>query len=397
MTNTAIADIARDEPLGLTADERALLERHKPILRFDRQYDYRPASVLGVVENAGNVLRTGHGELVARAGGEPPLSLDVLGAYMAEFDAVEDDCLCLAPDVLGDAREMERRERFAGPLYARVKDDGGRTWLQYWFWLYYNPKNLFGFGKHEGDWEMVQVGLGANGDPEVATYAQHDSCEARRFRNGPMEIDVSDGTPRPVVYVASLSHASYFKSGTHPYPTGIDHAYGDGPADPLPLQEFGDWVKWGGHWGNVERAVGRRVGRGPRSPMHQGDKWNHPAAFHASAKWSLPRAMLGRLLHLVGNITYPKAPILRASMDGERRCRVEWEFRQSPWRRSRHLYLTVHDEKRVVASRTLRKPPRKHHASLRVPPPEDRGRLVVAGSSFNFARQRSNLAEADVR
>ena len=41
-----------------TTSDLELLGRHKPLLRFDRQYDYRLASVLGMVENAGNLLRT---------------------------------------------------------------------------------------------------------------------------------------------------------------------------------------------------------------------------------------------------------------------------------------------------------------------------------------------------
>jgi hypothetical protein len=143
-----------------------------------------------------------------------------------------------------------------------------------------------------------------------------------------------------------------FKAGTHPYPTGIDHAYGDGPADPLPLGEVGDWVRWRGYWGNGERAIGQRIGPRPLQPHAPRRQWEHPATSHASAKWRLPRVLPGRLLHLAGRITYPKPPILRASMDGERRCRIEWELKQSPWRRSRHLYLTVHDS--TAGSRAAR-------------------------------------------
>jgi hypothetical protein len=44
--------------------ERELLERHKPVLRFDRQYDFCVASVLGIFINEGNVLRTRRGERV---------------------------------------------------------------------------------------------------------------------------------------------------------------------------------------------------------------------------------------------------------------------------------------------------------------------------------------------
>ena len=59
-----------------------------------------------------------------------------------------------------------------------MKEDGGRTWLQYWLWCYYNPKHLLGWGKHEGDWEVVQIGLDGE-TPDVLTYSQHENGEAR--------------------------------------------------------------------------------------------------------------------------------------------------------------------------------------------------------------------------
>ncbi len=42
---TATAGVGETRPEA-AADDLALLERHKPLLRFDRQYDYRLASVL---------------------------------------------------------------------------------------------------------------------------------------------------------------------------------------------------------------------------------------------------------------------------------------------------------------------------------------------------------------
>lgn len=38
--------------------------------------------------------------------------------------------------------------------------DSGQLWLQYWLWYIYNDYHLaFNAGLHEGDWEMVQVGM----------------------------------------------------------------------------------------------------------------------------------------------------------------------------------------------------------------------------------------------
>ena len=187
--------------------------------------------------------------MIARVGGDPALTLELLTAYPDDREPSADDCLCQAPDVLGDARRMEGDPRYAGrALRPRGPRRRRGDWLQYWFWLYYNPKNLFGFGKHEGDWEMIQIGLGADGRPEELAYAQHDSGEARKAAE--VEWVERDGEQHPVVYVAPLSHASYFEAGTHPYPIGIDHPYGDGPEAWLPVERFGDWVTGPGGWGN---------------------------------------------------------------------------------------------------------------------------------------------------
>jgi hypothetical protein len=122
---------------------------------------------------------------------------------------------------------------------------------------------------------MVQVDL-RNGEPEVATYAQHDSGEARPFGKG---VDLVAGERlRPIAYVAPLSHACYFGARKHPYLIGVDDPRGDGPSRELPVVPFGDWVGWEGRWGSGERGIARRIGFGPKSPAHQGLKWRDPGA-----------------------------------------------------------------------------------------------------------------------
>jgi hypothetical protein len=373
-------------------EDLALLARHRPLLRYDRQYDYRVASVLGAVENPGNVLRRGEGEVIARAGADPPLSLELLSRYPEGLQPQDGDCFSMAPDVLGDARRMEGEDRYAARLYGRVAREGDRVWLQYWLWFYYNPKNLFGFGKHEGDWEMVQIELGREGAPEVAAYAQHNSGEVRRFAGGEIEVERRGDGLHPVVYVASLSHASYFSAGTHPYPSGIDHAYGDGPSELPPVELPGRWVEWGGRWGSSEHVIAGRLGNGPDSPARQ-DSWREPGGFQAKLKRRRLRAWVARILHFLGEATYPPPPKLRARLDG-RRCVVEYELAGSGRRRSRHLYLTVHSGERVLASRVLREPPRSGSEALLLP--EGVIPDAVWASAFNRLRQRSELARASV-
>ena len=364
-----------------------LLERHKPLLRYDRQYDYRASSVAGMVENQGNLLRSSHGEVIASVGGDPGVTLDLLGAYPDERLIDAGDCLCQAPNFLGDARRMDADPRYAGVLYGRVvPGEGGRRWLQYWWWFYYNPKNLFGFGKHEGDWEMIQIGLGSDGRPEALAYAQHASGEARKPKD--VEWVERDSGRHPVVYVSPLSHASYFEAGTHPYPVGIDHPYGDGPEAWLPVEPFGSWNDWPGNWGSKDHVIAGRLGNPPRSPAHQGSKWKDPAAFQRKMRRRAFRSWIGRLMHRLGKSSYPLPPELSARLEG-RRCVIDYRVRQTSRRRSRHLYLSVHDGERVIASRTVRCSGDSGTEILRLT--EEPVEPEVWGSTFNRVRQRSEL------
>ena len=359
--------------------DQELLDRHRPLLRFDAQYDHRVLAASSAVEQDGNLLRREDGEVLARRAHGAGLDLDTLTAYPAGFRDCETDCLSFAPDHLGAARAMECDPRHNGRIYGRVVDDGGLTWLQYWFWLYYNPKNLFGFGKHEGDWEMIQIGLGGIGEPEVATYAQHDSGEARAWE------EVERVGDRPVVYVAPLSHASYFEAGTHPYPIGIDHPFAGGPEADLPVVPFGPWVHWKGRWGSTERTIARRVGNGPPSPAHQGDKWARPAAWHGRLRHRRLRLRIGRLMHRIGTRTFPATPEITGAEAGAGRVTVSWSGG------ARHLAITAHDGHHVVGARTVRHAPAAGTAVVLIP--EDRPVTAVQVSAYNRLRQRSDVRE----
>jgi microsomal dipeptidase-like Zn-dependent dipeptidase len=391
-----VSDQILDPELDLDDERLALLERHKPLLRFDPQYDYRLLAVEAAVENHENVLRTDDGDVIARVGGSPSLSLDTLSAYPPGTVPSEDDCIAFAPDLLGDSRRMEDVSRCAGRIYGRVIDGtDGRTWLQYWFWLTYNPKNLFGFGKHEGDWEMIQVGLGKDGTPEAVTYAQHAKGDAREWSDRSITF-ASPERLRPVVYVAQGSHASYFEPRTHPLLAGplligIDHPRGEGPASEYPIAPFGRWARWPGHWGSSERAIFGE-GKGPPSPGNQGGKWTDPAAWHRKLRVQRFRYFLGQAIHFLGKLTFPRTPeITHATSDGHR-VRIGWSM--SKLRPRRHLYITLHDGDRVVASRIIKSAEGYGETVMPVPQGEEPDRVIA--SAFNVLRQRSDLARARI-
>jgi Vacuolar protein sorting-associated protein 62 len=156
--------------------------------------------------------------------------------------------------------------------YHRVVEAADLWWHQYWLWYLYNPWEIAGIGRHEGDWEFVQLAsVDAKGKrPVLMTASQHKGGEKREF----WRCELAEG--RPVVYVALGSHANYFTPGTR----GEDQADGHGRSLPdVEWREFGEWAAWPGMWGNSTGA-----GHSPDSPGNQGDRWFHPHLYHAASR-----------------------------------------------------------------------------------------------------------------
>jgi hypothetical protein len=361
----------------------ARLEKHKPALVYDSQEAYRAMSAASITDYRDNALRRGNGSIVSRAGAGLTLAL------LASYDVKDGDRLDEAGDPLPASRRFQDDPAYRERVYARVKSDGGRVWLQYWLWCYYNPKHLLGFGKHEGDWEVVQVGLGADGSPEVATYSQHEDGEARDWD------DLERHGDHPVVYVAPLSHACYFEPGAHPYVFGVDNPDGSLPPVLPKLEEFGAWASWSGRWGNSKGVAGGTFGgRSPASPGRQSKKWDRPAAWHAGAVRATPLRRGRRVVRQAGKLTYPKLVSLAARREGDRVV-VDYAVDPAPQRRASRLLVTLHrpgDEDELLASS-----PEKLGGSsgtVDVPVPEGvEGDLVVRASAYNALRQRSDPLE----
>jgi hypothetical protein len=156
--------------------------------------------------------------------------------------------------------------------YHRALPAAGLWWHQFWLWYLYNPWQILDVGRHEGDWELVQLGCTdeAGERPVLLTGSQHRTGEKREF----WRCEIEDG--RPVVYVALGSHANYFTPGAR----GEDVANGRGKVvAAVEWRAFGDWATWPGQWGN---STG--VGRSPDSPGRQNERWNLPHLFHSRAR-----------------------------------------------------------------------------------------------------------------
>jgi hypothetical protein len=173
-------------------------------------------------------------------------------------------------------------------VYGRaVPREPGGAWLQYR--LYYpaqdQDRGIVRTGRHEGDWELVQLGVDGRGEPLEVVYAQHGGGERCAW------ADVERRHGHPVVYAARGSHASYLKAGVRDrlWPDPNDEATGRGVAVRARLVRVSArspaWMRWPGRWGGAEaRWWNPAEQSSPRGPAFQGQRWSDPEAWAASAR-----------------------------------------------------------------------------------------------------------------
>ncbi|HEY2479440.1 MAG TPA: Vps62-related protein [Solirubrobacterales bacterium] len=315
------------------ATDAELLERFVPFVQYDSLESYAADSVATMTDCVpagfphGNTLGDGHGVLAAvvPAGQESKLDVEFLrGGHYPDprRTAVgkKDHLDAVGKDYVADARDMHSRPGYANQVYGFAnRNCPDQLWLQYWFFYYYNDKGLFGSGLHEGDWEIVQLRIGADGEPETATYAQHTYGEKADW--GDVEKETGPAGPAPVVYSARGSHASYFRPGTYPQaPVIPDHNDDKGPRVRPQLNvitaEAPTWVAWPGRWGSTGHVlklpfvtIGADSPPGPR--WH--DAWTSPCGFHERAK---PAQELGPVAG--ADLPKPDPPRIEVKREGDR-------------------------------------------------------------------------------
>ena len=295
-------------------DYDALLQRHAPVWAFDEEEQFHPQRANAFVENfrnepsccwsaaTSNSLFNGSGERLAAAGapsgsGQQVLTTGMLGSSylfgtVNEPPAGEQDYLDARGSDLQtylDDAAWQRDHGYGDIAYGRAVEGTDNTiWMQYWVFYYYNSFRHLTKGEHEGDWEMIQVGLDrATKIPTKVTFATHTDGEACTWSQ------VVKGDPtgeRPVAYVAARSHASYPKAGTSDLPWGAEDRHLGGGVWKIPPLEIiaytnPRWTTWPGRWGSSigEGAPLNGEFKSPLNISKQGPKWNDPTAFHAAA------------------------------------------------------------------------------------------------------------------
>ena len=377
-----------------------LLRSYSPQLRYESQETYFADSAAEMTDNFVAGSRQNHlvagGARIAAANPADPLpdlSLGFLGdpAYANGRPATTSDLLDAANGFYQQDAQRMRAAGYGDRVHGRAITTGGKTWLQYWLFSYYNPQNVLGFGVHEGDWEFVQVGLDANGAPDVATYAQHGGGERCTWS----QVQKT-AAGAPIVYVALASHASYFAAGVNPrglYPD--DHHRGSGyrVAPALEIVSVATPVMaWRGKWGASSSS--------PVAPRRQG-KWDSPNSFNANAgACTVGATQLSATARALESSAELRAPEIAATRDADR-VSVRYELAtlgDGRDRRPRTLLVDVTQAGAadVAAARRVRVRGRTGTVTLRLPPASD-GPYTVGASAFAATGARSRVARAALR
>ena len=300
-----------------TSDVR-LLATYQPVTQFDPQESFLPTRVQSFFADAQLEQFVGGTWTVADPDPDPG---DLPGPGSGTWRLNQRSCTPAAPLGGLDCYAAAWDAGSGGPVvYGHVVRDGTMTVLQYWYFYYddvysypFAPSGLL-WQAHEGDWEVVNVVLSADEQPQYVGYSQHCLGQRRDWS----DTTRFDGT-HPVVHVAPGSHANYFTTGTHPFNlacvpaqvqailralglpmpadvVGAGQTLGppglEGPT--MPVHQLRDdqpaWVGFPGDWGEAQYFHGPGsigtvpFGTSPTGPAYHA-VWNSPLA--TLATWPL--------------------------------------------------------------------------------------------------------------
>ena len=268
-------------------DERALAEKHAPIVRLVEQDDvcdygepFIPTDIDLLLEEPTVALRGpwNRTDLVQIG----PSADDLVNRFEYHLDfpgnALDPGC--------DYNRWAQRLTDGSEPvIYAHVVGENGKLALQYWFFYPFNDFN----NTHEGDWEMIQLVFDApdaaaalGQDPVEVGYSSHEGAERSAWRDDALEVL---GT-RPVVYPAAGSHANKYDAAlwlgsSAEAGVGCDDTRGPHrelsprvetiPSDPRAAEAAYPWIAFEGRWGELQEAFFN----GPTGPNLK-RQWTEP-------------------------------------------------------------------------------------------------------------------------
>ncbi len=279
-------------------DERALAERHAPIVRLVEQSEdcghgepFVPTDIARLLDEDTVALRGpwSRTDLVKIAPGAD----DLVGRFEYHLD--------FPGDALDAGCSYEHWANRIGAseepvVYAHVVTEPerpGTVSLQYWFFYPFNDFN----NTHEGDWEMIQLDFDADDaaqafgrTPAAVGYSAHEGATTSAWEDDKLEVV---GGTRPVVYPAAGSHANKYSAAlwlgsSAEAGVGCDDTRGPHrevsprvetiPSDPADAKARYPWIAFEGRWGELQKAffngpTGPNLKRQWTQPVSWSDGW----------------------------------------------------------------------------------------------------------------------------
>jgi hypothetical protein len=196
-----------------------LLRRYEPVLLFHPDEEWAPEAVESYLRVARVERQAVKGSWTAVP---PPLPTSNLGCTLTP--CLRLNLPCVLRNGVGCYREqLEPQTNWEHPVVygtaAQVPANAppppgiatpARLLLHYWlFYPFDDWRSAHGrlWQAHEGDWESITVGLGANDAPVFAAYSEHCSGTVEPWSNVTRRA-----LTHPVAYVALGSHANWFSA-----------------------------------------------------------------------------------------------------------------------------------------------------------------------------------------
>jgi hypothetical protein len=195
-----------------------LLTLYEPVLLFHPEEDWAPEAPETYLQTARVERHVGKGQWSTIP---PPLPTSNAGCTLSPCFRLNLPCALRGGDACyqQQARQTDWNHPILYGTVAQVPATAAplpgftqtpRYLVHYWLFYAFDDwhsarKRLW--QTHEGDWESITVGVGADGAPQFAAYSEHCSGSIRPWTG----VTVRGGT-HPVAYVALGSHANWFAS-----------------------------------------------------------------------------------------------------------------------------------------------------------------------------------------
>jgi hypothetical protein len=197
-----------------------LLSLYEPVLLFHPEEDWAPQTPESYLATARVKRQVGKGLWSTVP---PPLPTTLLGCTLTPCFRLNLPCALRSGDACYEQQATQTDWTHpvvygsVVPVPASTAPPPGFTQRPRYlvhYWLFYAFDDWHSAHKrlwqtHEGDWESITVGVGANGAPQFAAYSEHCSGAVRSWS----AVTTRGGT-HPVAYVALGSHANWFSSST---------------------------------------------------------------------------------------------------------------------------------------------------------------------------------------